>query len=63
MEFLSMVHALLGDHLYNLGTIDDIKLKKAVDSLDGRKGLQRDPDKLDSWAITNHVEFNGSWTC
>lgn len=35
-------------NLHNLGTIDDIKLRIAVDPLDGRKGLQRDPDKLDS---------------
>lgn len=46
MEFLSMVHALLGDHLYDLGTIDDIKLKKAVDSLDGRRACR---EILTSW--------------
>lgn len=38
------------------------KLGGAVNSLKGREALQRDPDKLDRWGITNHVKFNkGRW--
>ncbi|KAJ7424370.1 hypothetical protein BTVI_06590 [Pitangus sulphuratus] len=37
---------------------DDTKQGGAVDSLEGREALQRDLNKLEDWAITNHVKFN-----
>ncbi|TRZ07600.1 hypothetical protein HGM15179_019509, partial [Zosterops borbonicus] len=37
---------------------DDTKLGRAVDSLKGRETLQRDLDKFEGWAITNHMKIN-----
>ncbi|KAJ7407696.1 hypothetical protein WISP_125175 [Willisornis vidua] len=37
---------------------DNTKLGGAVDSFKGREVLQRDLDKLEDWAITNHRMFN-----
>ncbi|KAJ7407238.1 rna-directed dna polymerase from mobile element jockey-like [Pitangus sulphuratus] len=37
---------------------DDTKLGGAVDSLKGRKVLQRDLDKLEDWEITSYMQLN-----
>jgi len=39
---------------------DDTKLGGAVDSLSGREALHGELDRLESWAMTNHVKFNKS---
>ncbi|KAJ7410188.1 rna-directed dna polymerase from mobile element jockey-like [Pitangus sulphuratus] len=37
---------------------DNTKVGEAVDSHKAREALQRDLDKLEDWAITNHRNFN-----
>ncbi|KAJ7409382.1 hypothetical protein BTVI_56560 [Pitangus sulphuratus] len=38
--------------------VNDTKLGGGADSLKGREALQRDLNKLEGWAITNHMKFN-----
>jgi len=37
---------------------DDTKLCGVVDMLEGRDVIQRNPDRLESWACLNHMKFN-----
>lgn len=43
--------------------MDNTKLRRTVDFLDGREVLQKDVDKLRGWAINNHTVFNKSKCC
>ncbi|GAB0182847.1 cAMP-dependent protein kinase inhibitor alpha [Grus japonensis] len=37
---------------------DDTKLCGAVDTLEGRDAIQRDPGMLERWACVHHIKFN-----
>ena len=37
---------------------DDTKLEGVVVSTEGGEDLQRDVDKLENWASTNHMKYN-----
>ncbi|KAK4812292.1 hypothetical protein QYF61_014078 [Mycteria americana] len=38
--------------------VDGIKLSGAVDTLEGRGGIQRDLDRLEEWVHVNLMKFN-----
>jgi len=56
---------VLGLALFDSGTectlskfADNTKLRGAVDTLDGRDAIQRDPDRLARWVCENLMKFN-----
>lgn len=40
--------------------LDNAELGGVVDSLEGREALQKDLDKWDGWALTDHMELKGA---
>ena len=54
--FVNDLHVVLEDVLSKFA--DDTKLEGVVASTEGGEDLQRDVDKLENWASTNHMKYN-----
>lgn len=46
--------------MYPQHSVDDAKLSAAFDTMEGRDGSQRDPDRLESRARVNPTGFNAA---
>ena len=54
--FVNHLHVVLENVLSKFA--DDTKLGGAISSTEGGECLQRDVDKLENWACSNHMKYN-----